>query len=568
MNLRRPLPLRSKFLLTVLAVAVIPLGLLGLWLTRSALRSGEELLHTQLTEFLRRVERDVSTRWVHRRSDLLLMAENDAVLQALRPAGSPAQVADSLVLSYLHEVYATVQPAVESIRYYDAKGSPRWILAADAPVLRIETVGDGEATDVIPASAQLPVRLDIKDPENGAWLGKLEAHVRLSSLFSSGAGPVGQAGTIFAMLDRRTGASLLPIPFDPALLVRERFQWNDQPWMTVRHSLTDPAVDLVVAAPLSAYTQPFEQAARRGVLALVVVALGGLAIAVLLVHRFTRSFEQLVEATEAVAQGDLERRVAGKSGDEVGRVALAFNTMTDSLRRTLRELSHREALAAVGEFAATLAHEIRNPLTSIRIDLQRVEEKLPMDSRLRDPLTRALSAVQRLDGTVSGSLRVARSGQIHPKPLDLRPILESVMHAAQVEFAARGATLEALPAEPSSIPVMGDRSALGQLFLNLLLNAAQASSTDDRGRITVETIAQNVNISVWDTGRGIPAEDIPRAFEPFYTTREGGTGLGLAIAKRIAAAHGGSITLESTPGLGTTVRICLTADWNAVAVVS
>jgi signal transduction histidine kinase len=566
MDLRRPLPLRSKFLLTVLAGAVIPLGLLGLWLTQTAVRSGEELLHTQLSEFLRRVERDVSARWIHRRSDLLLMAENDAVLQALRPSVMPAQTADTLVLGYLHEVYATLEPAVESVRYYDARGTPRWILATHAPVLRVEAGGDAETARVIPASAQLPVRLDIRDPENGARLGRLEAHVRLSSLFSSGAKPTGQAGAVFAVVDRATGGSLLPLPFDPALLAREKFEWNDQPWMVVRHPLADPAVDFAVAAPLNPYTQPFRQAARRGVFALTFVTFGGFAVAVILARRFTQSFEELVEATEAVAQGDLERRVQGDPGDEVGRVALAFNTMTESLRRTLRELSHREALAAVGEFAAILAHEIRNPLTSIRIDLQRVEEKLPEESRLRDPLARALGAVQRLDATVSGSLRVARSGRIHPEPLDLRPILESAMHAARAEFAARGATLEALCQEPVSIPITGDASALNQLFLNLLLNAAQALGAGGRGGIRVETKDQEVTVAIWDTGRGISADELPHVFEPFYTTRNGGTGLGLAVAQRITAAHGGDITIESAHGTGTTVRICLPTHWRATAV--
>ncbi|NIP90606.1 MAG: HAMP domain-containing protein, partial [Gammaproteobacteria bacterium] len=127
--------------------------------------------------------------------------------------------------------------------------------------------------------------------------------------------------------------------------------------------LTEPALILVAAAPLSPLTAPFEAAARRGLLVLLIVAGMVMMIAVFLTARMTRSLGRLAAAAEAVSRGELDRRVEATGRDEIGQVAGAFNTMTESLRRTLRELADRQALAAVGEFAASLSHEVRNALT-------------------------------------------------------------------------------------------------------------------------------------------------------------------------------------------------------------
>ena len=123
--------------------------------------------------------------------------------------------------------------------------------------------------------------------------------------------------------------------------------------------------------------------------------------------------------------------------DEVGRVARAFNSMSASLRHTLDQLAERQSLAAVGEFAATLAHEVRNPLTAIRIDLQRLEEKLPDDPALRAPAVSCAADLDRLDATVTGALRVARSGQATLGRIDLRDPLRAAIHDVLPEIDNR-----------------------------------------------------------------------------------------------------------------------------------
>jgi len=367
------------------------------------------------------------------------------------------------------------------------------------------------------------------------------------------------SGSVLAVLDPTTGASLLPLSIDPALFSREEFVWGEEPWVTVHHALVEPAMNLALAAPVTPFAEPFQEAARRNLWILVVVASAGFALAALMTRRITQELVRLAEAAEAVSEGDLDRRVEEASGDEVGRVGRAFNSMTESLKQTLQKLSQRQALAAVGEFAAGLAHEVRNPLTSVRLDMQRIQEELPEGSRAEGLLKRALGEIDRVNRSVTGALRVARSGSVQLEAIDIRQPIQGAVHAAEPELKARGLEVSvAVPAE-RMVRVKGDRVALEQLLLNLLLNAAQAVEGPGKVSVAVREEEGSVVVEVADTGRGIPEEDLGRIAEPFFSTRPEGTGLGLAIAQRIAQAHGRELEFESAPGIGTTVRLHLPA---------
>jgi signal transduction histidine kinase len=338
---------------------------------------------------------------------------------------------------------------------------------------------------------------------------------------------------------------------------RERLTITGAPWLAVQRSLDEPALDLVLAAPLAAYVDPFERAARAGVLTLAAVSLLALLASAFLTGRLTRSFERLAEAADAVAGGDLEHRVDGNGSEEVQRVAAAFNSMMDNLRRTLGELSQRQTLAAVGEYAASLSHEVRNGLTAIRVDLQRAEEKISEDAPGSPLVARALLNVKRLDGIVSRSLHLSRSGRVPRRRLDLREVLATAAHGADSSFGERGTTLERPPGAGSPTWILGDSVALEQLFLNLLLNAAQALPRGGSATIALDAEGAEARIVVSDTGAGIPPEDLVRVLDPFFSTKADGTGLGLPIARQIAAAHGGSLRIDSVAGQGTRVEVRL-----------
>jgi two-component system sensor histidine kinase AtoS len=289
----------------------------------------------------------------------------------------------------------------------------------------------------------------------------------------------------------------------------------------------------------------------------LVVAFVGLVLATFATRRITSPLRDLADGADAVARGDLAPAVAEAGPDEIRRVAVAFNTMTENLRRTLQELSHRESLAAVGEFAASLAHEVRNPLTAIRLDLERARKHAADPDRATQLMDSALHEITRLDASVTDALRLARSGQLTLAPLDLRQPLEAAVRAAEPHFTDRRADLQPLTLPDEPVWTAGDAGALEQLFLNLLLNAAQALKAGAKAGVELTEEHGRLCISIWDEGEGIAAEAMDRIFEPFYSKSAEGTGLGLPIARRVAQAHGGELEIESTPGRGTTARVTL-----------
>jgi signal transduction histidine kinase len=513
-------------MLVVLAAALVPLALLALWLARASGRAGETLLTARLEAAVLSAANEAGVRWVEQRSALLDLTEAIEVRRALGDTvgavSAPAVLPTGVRLAIVR----------------DTAGVARWTRAAD--------------TTTAPERLFRPV-LTLWSRHAGA-IGSLEATLPGSAIVRA-TGATG--GTTLAAFDRRTGLPLLATPFDPDFAHKATFNWNGERWLVARRAMEEPAIEIVAAAPVADYEAPFADAARRGLVALLVVALLSTIATLVLTRRVTRALGDLALAADGVSRGEMGRTVPVPASEELGRLAEAFNTMSESLRRTLDSLAQRESLAAVGEFAASLSHEVRNPLTAMRIDLQRVEEKLDPESPLRAPLRRTLHGVDRLQHTVTGALRVARSGRVARTPVDLLIPLDAALHASEPEMQAAGARVEV---DTGDVPlvVLGDSAALEQLFLNLLLNAAQAFDAPN-GVVRVRAVAdaKHARIEVQDSGRGMSSETLAAAFEPFVTTRAQGTGLGLAIARRIAAAHGGTLSLESTPGTGTTAAVSI-----------
>ena len=517
--------LRTQLILVVLAAALVPLALLALWLARATGRAGETLLTARLEAAVVSAANEAGVRWVEYRSALLDLAE---ALEVRRALGDTVGAVSAP---------AVLPPAARLAIVRDATGAVRWARAADTA-----TTGGFR-----------PV-LTLWSKRAAGAIGSLEAVLPGSAIVRA-TGATG--GTTLAAFDRRTGLSLLATPFDPDLATKATFNWNGERWLVARRTLDEPAIEIIAAAPVADYEAPFADAARRGVVALLIVAVLSTLAAVVLTRRLTRALGDLALAADGVSRGEMGRTVPVPRSEELGRLAVAFNTMSESLRRTLDSLARRESLAAVGEFAASLSHEVRNPLTALRIDLQRVEEKLDLESPLRAPHRRALRAVDRLQHTVSGALRVARSGRVERTPVDLLVPLDAALHASEPEMQAAGARVEV---DTSDVPlvVLGDAAALEQLFLNLVLNAAQAfDAPGGVVRVRASADAKHARIEIEDAGRGMSSEALAAAFEPFATTRAQGTGLGLAIARRIAAAHGGELSLESVSGTGTTAAVII-----------
>ena len=542
----RSLSFRARFLVTFLLGAVVPLAIAGVWLTRTMVSTGADLLRSELDASLEAVAGTVSERWASRQGDLLLLANNAVVREALaRPNGAPWPGGDE---DYLRELASQVQSFAPSFTYRDSQGAERWHFDRATGVERLS--GD-PSRRVTPA---MTVVLPIVDAA-GRALGQLEARVLLASVLPEDSLSIGLAGAHLTVLDRRTSVPLITLPKTaepPAAVAATMVQ--------VTRVLDSPPLSLVVAAPRAPYVAPFERAARIGLAVLMLVALGALGISWFFAARMSGALRQVADAADAVATGELDRSVTWRGRDEIGRLTAAFNSMTESLKRTLDALAERRALAAVGEFAASLSHEVRNGLTAIRVDLQHAERRLASGGSDRAKETelvgRALTNVRRLDVTVTGSLRASRGGMMERTTVELSEVLATAMRSAAPVFAATPASLDA-PQIGEPVTVNGDAAALEQLFLNLLLNAGEAVPAGGRTQVSMTADDKRVTVSVIDNGVGMSDEALRRLGRERYSTKPMGSGLGVRIARRIAAAHGGEITFESRPGQGTTARVVL-----------
>lgn len=521
------LSLRAAFQLIVLVGAVVPLAVVGVWLTNDTARSGRALLQTQLDTAAVSIAASVDARWQTRRGELALLSENEVIRRVLSQGRVPSG-ADS---AYLASAAAAVQSAIPTVNFTDDAGRSVWSATA------LPTVDDVRAMTVEPQliSVTQPVARD-----DGTRIGKLVAQVRLSSLVTSQ--EIEHLGAGMSMT--------VTLPGEPLPLRAASAQMT-------RRTINDPPMTLTLSAASDPYVRPFELAARKGLSVLAVVSLLALIASSLLSNRLTRSLDRLADAADAVAAGDLQREVAPSGPRESVRLSTAFNSMTASLRATLAEISRQKSLAAVGEFAASLSHEVRNSLTAIRIDLQHASKHVPAENAAAPLLARTLGTVRRLDSTVTGALRVARTGRTNPTRVSLRTVLERAMRAAGAGFAASGGTLEPIAHEFRDIQIEGDEAALEQLFLNLLLNAGQALAPGGRARIEIEESERQVVVRVVDTGAGIDASHLDHVGTSLWSSKPDGTGLGLPIARRIAEAHGGGITLTSEAGMGTVVSVTL-----------
>lgn len=238
-------------------------------------------------------------------------------------------------------------------------------------------------------------------------------------------------------------------------------------------------------------------------------------------------------------------------------------------RESERRARQAEHLAYVGTLTGGLAHEIRNPLSTIHLNLQLMQEDLERRGVAADPqLLRKIEILQqetqRLRQILDDFLKLAGKQEFHLQPQSLGPLLEELAsfyrdRMARANIQVRTSLGDGLP------PVAIDAARLKQAIANLMLNAEAAMPNGGELMISAVGDRRGVEIHVTDTGVGIPPEDLDKIFAPYYSTRPGGTGLGLAIVRRIVQEHGGSIEVQSEVGRGTRFTIRLPAADPAAA---
>ncbi|MGE0547234.1 MAG: sensor histidine kinase [Kofleriaceae bacterium] len=223
-------------------------------------------------------------------------------------------------------------------------------------------------------------------------------------------------------------------------------------------------------------------------------------------------------------------------------------------------LDDARRLAVLGQFAAAIAHDIRTPLTSISLNVQILRRKLQLSDDNREHLDIALEELHRLDQSVAEILDFAKPVKLASETIDISALIEDAARGLSPVLSERGVALRCVRGEQLALTVHGDPQRLRQVLVNLVGNAADASTPG--AEVTLRATPANdgtIAIEVADRGRGIGADDLPKIFDPFFTTRPDGTGLGLAICHKVVRAHGGDIRVRSTPGEGSTFTVVLPA---------
>jgi two-component system sensor histidine kinase HydH len=219
------------------------------------------------------------------------------------------------------------------------------------------------------------------------------------------------------------------------------------------------------------------------------------------------------------------------------------------------QLERSQKLSLVGQVAAGVAHELKNPLASIKGAVEIISDESTADGDRDEFKSILFREIKRMDGTVTEFLEFARPKPTRIEELDLSLLVRSSLR--QIEPQANKESIRIAEEIQPDIRQQGDREKLHQMILNIMLNAIQASRPEGTVSVRLSTQSQSVNLEIADQGEGITQGDIERVFEPFYTTRASGSGLGLAIVKSIVDAHGGYINIVSTPEAGTTVTVRL-----------
>lgn len=238
------------------------------------------------------------------------------------------------------------------------------------------------------------------------------------------------------------------------------------------------------------------------------------------------------------------------------QAGIAFENayLSEQQRDRLRRLYRAERLATAGQLASSVAHEIRNPLTSIRSTVQYLLGEFEEGHPKRSLIEGVILEVDRIDRTVDGLLNLTRQVEFKPEKIALDEVISQTL--LLVGTQARNQQVEIRFSKyAASAHILGDSSRLKQLFLNLILNALQAMPAGGRLTISLGEDSRHAQVSISDTGCGIATENLDKVFDPFFTTRQGGTGLGLPISYTIARQHGGEMEIKSQSGEGTTIAV-------------
>jgi signal transduction histidine kinase len=291
-----------------------------------------------------------------------------------------------------------------------------------------------------------------------------------------------------------------------------------------------------------------------------IAVLAGLAITIWVVATL-RPLRRLREATRRVAAGDYGNRIEERGPAEVVELAREFNSMGRAVQERERELVRSERLAAIGKMAAMITHEVRNPLSSIGLNTELLQDELDGTSEEAKNLLRSIQReIDRLTAITENHLAFARLPKPKLAPEAINPLVGALAAFVREDLASKNVKLVVELANGDPIAMI-DSGQIRQCLVNLVRNASEALAGKQTGTIVLRTRRRGdrIAIDVEDNGPGISADVLPRMFDPFFSTKENGSGLGLALTQQIVKDHGGDLAVQSTVGRGTTFTVSVPA---------
>jgi signal transduction histidine kinase len=560
----RPLAsLRSRVFAATAVVAVVPLAAALLFVTRRVAQQAEVELTRSLDEAARLVGQYHRSRIETAGERASLVADLPKLKAAVATSHPPTveQVARDYQARVRADVFVVADRDGRTLASLGANAAS-WKTEPGAPPSPFRVAG-GRLLETV----TVPILLGEQAPE---LLGQLTLAFALDDAFALRLRALSGSQVAVAK-NGRVFASTLPRSLDGALAAPEA-----KP-MSLDLAGEDYAVARTALGPEAGAPYVLVLRSRAEALrplrtlrnALAVAALGAVGVSLLLswalARTVTRPLAALTDAMKEIAEtGDLARRLGpGRAWDDEDArlVARSFGILTDSIARFQREASLRERLSALGRLSTVVAHEVRNPLMIIKGSLRTLRREGARPEEVREAAADIDTQVARLDRVVGDVLDFARPLRIEPARVDAAAIARDAAHAALEGAAGLSARFSF---EPGATSLVTDGERLRAALVNLVTNARDGlEARAERSRVepcAVEIGSRRLDsgrVLLWieDAGDGIAAADLPHVFEPYFTTKRTGTGLGLAIARKTIEALGGTLHLESRPGVGTRVEI-------------
>ena len=563
--------LRAKLILFFLLLAVVPLVAIGVFDSVRSVRALHALLVSQDSAIAEQVAAGTEDLSARRESDLLLLTSNAETQRLYRAQGAGDARERAVALAsadrYLRQAWQQFSRSYQWLDFRDRAG--RSLYSLGEPPVQGNDPAPAPSPDVLMLSRPVP-----GEPGSPA-AGVLVVGARASSLMprdllEARFGTAGytvivdrEAGRVIyhprhAFRGRSVAELVGPTGWriDTLALARSRtsiiFREQDTTRIAALVALSAPPWTVVTSSAVGEFAAPFLTTRLVNLSLVLLVTLAVLAAFVVLTGRATRSLEVLTRAADELGAGNFAPRLPPAGRDEVGRLSAAFALMVGKVRETLHQIEASRHMVAVGQFAGQLSHEIRNPLTSLKLNLQSLQRdvaggRIPEDASR--PIAICLREIERLDRVSRGVLSLGRERRAAAARCSVHQSLTEALDTMRAQLEAQRVTVRAA-LDATADTVHGDAEQLTAVFVNLLLNAAEAMpgggtigvvSADERAGPEVTAV---IRVSVADEGPGVAPELRERVFEPFFSTKPEGTGFGLALALRTIEEHGGRLRLE------------------------